>query len=77
MCLDLQEDEEILSLNTGHKLRATEAAAELGCTYGGGFSHGTMPVVDEIVRQLINLEKASCDAGVQIAWKIIAITDWQ
>ena len=60
------EDEEILSLNTGHKLRAIEAAAELGCNMVVASVMERCRSLDEIVRQLINLEKASCDAGVQI-----------
>lgn len=55
---------EQLALNTAHKLRAIEAAVELGCrrvVASGTESSGTL---DEIVRELENLAPAAKEADV-------------
>lgn len=58
---------EILSLNTAHKLRAIEAAGELGCRRVVASAMDNCQHLDEIVRELENLAPAAEDADVLIS----------
>lgn len=55
---------ELLALNTAHKLRAIEAAVELGCRRVAASGMDSSETLDEIVEELENLVPAAEEADV-------------